>query len=107
MNNISNMNITRATNSYGFIVPFDSEDINRSVDKGGYFVHIEQSIFKKISRIEFSVVTDQTTGKSKALHVSGPNKTVLRPISENRYLQTNLTNNKLVVDDNIRYRDQL
>ncbi len=35
MNNISNMNITRATNSYRFTVPFDSEDINRSVDKVG------------------------------------------------------------------------
>jgi len=88
---------------YGFVVPFDS------ASHDGYFVHIDDChifgarFLRRFQEVEFSVVTDAATGKSKALHVSAPNKTVLRSVTENRYLPTNLTNTKLPVEPGTRY----
>merc|ERR1719334_1102289 len=84
---------------YGFVVPFEGSKSD------GFFVHIDDChiygarFLKRFQEVEFSVGTDAATGKSKALHVSGPNKTVLRSVSENRYLPTNMTNSKLLVDE--------
>eukprot|EP01083_Nonionella_stella_P084530 234033_1 len=95
---------------YGFIVPFDEDG---SARQDGYFVHIDDChvygarFLKRFQEVEFSVVTDQSTGKSKALHVCGPNKTVLRSVSENRYIPTNLANNKLSVGEDKRHRGSI
>lgn len=89
---------------FGFVLPFDDPTRN------GFFVHIDDChiygarFLKRFQEVEFNVVTDASTGKSKALHVSGPNKTVLRSVSDNRYLPTTLTNTKLPIDENARYK---
>ena len=83
---------------FGFILPFNSPH-------NPLFVHIDdchifgKRILRRYMEVEFVRIKDDTNEREKALHVSGKNKTILRPISENHYLTGELTTNKLELSD--------
>jgi cold shock CspA family protein len=50
---------------------------------------------RRFQEVEFSLVRDEETGKSKAMHVTGPKATVLRYISDNHYVPRSLATKEL------------
>ena len=65
------------------------------------FVHIDdchmhgKRRLRRFEEIEFTLAKDPSTGKSKAMHVCGPNRSVLRYCTDNQYIPRDLANNRL------------
>ena len=83
---------------YGFIANVDAPD------KTSLFVHCDdchiagKRLLRKGQLVEYVAVSDEESQRTKALHVSGINQTVLHSISDNHYLPRDLTTMEYEVD---------
>ena len=89
---------------FGFITPFESESLSSSSSSfQNVFVHIDdchivgKRALRRFEEVEFAKVIDKKTNQFKAVHVTAPDKKLLKFISDNHYIDPSLRNQFLPI----------